>query len=372
MVLILLIFLKNLFTEINMCRHPIKIKNPYYGLGSKGINKLHDTVHTYIEVPCGHCDQCFTFRQTSYLQRVQMESLNNDLFFFTLTYNDQHLPTINHPRYGLIKYPNFKDVQSLFRRLQTYYKRRFSVDIRYFVVSEYGKKSLRPHFHGIISLPKTFSRSNQGFKSNLSSAPDNQVSSMLYNLVKKFWSVNKGTRKNPIYEPLFTDVNSYRGRTFDLHYIQPSFNHENDVSFYVSKYIFKYDKRINKFIGLIASSEYPEDYDLIKLIKPRCIMSKKFGLWTSPDVQKHIKYSISTDSQNPTFIDIYTGKHMPLNRYYKRHLLPMSYVWDKFYNSSSDCLTSSHKDKEDIDLFHSSHSYKDRTNYLQDLLFKKY
>lgn len=351
-----------------MCRHPIKIKNPYYGLGSKGINKLHDTVHTYIEVPCGHCDQCFTFRQTSYLQRVQMESLNNDLFFFTLTYNNEHLPTINHPRYGFIKYPNFQDVQSLFRRLQTYYKRRFGVVPQYFVVSEYGKRTLRPHFHGLISLPKRFTRP----QSYLHNEPCSTVTNDLYNLVKRFWSVNIGTRKNPIYEPLFTDVQSYRGRTFDLHYVKPSYQHENDVSFYVSKYIFKYDKRINKFIGLLATSEYPEDYDLIKLIKPRCIMSKKFGLWTSPDVQKHINYSISTDSQNPTFVDIYTGKHMPLNRYYKRHLLPMSYVWDKFYNSSSDCLISSHKDKDDIDLFHSAHSYKDRTDYLQDLLFKKY
>ena len=78
-----------------MCISPIQIKNPYLGLGKLGLNRLHDTVNTYINVPCGHCPACTSLRQTWINQRVQMESLDN---YLDLGLTLPFLRALNQPR----------------------------------------------------------------------------------------------------------------------------------------------------------------------------------------------------------------------------------------------------------------------------------
>lgn len=100
-----------------MCVSPITIPNPYYQIGDKGLNFLHDTVSSHIQVPCGKCHQCCSLRQAYFNQRIQMESLRSELFMFTLTYRDEALPRCNIGDYHCM-YPDYKDVQNMFKRIR--------------------------------------------------------------------------------------------------------------------------------------------------------------------------------------------------------------------------------------------------------------
>lgn len=76
-----------------MCVHPLHKKNPYFG-ADPASHPTHDCEHEYLNIPCGHCGECLAVRQSSYVQRIQMESEHNHLFFATLTYDNKHLPSI--------------------------------------------------------------------------------------------------------------------------------------------------------------------------------------------------------------------------------------------------------------------------------------
>ena len=75
-----------------MCLAPVVIKNPYFGCDpSKGYNYLHDCVSTHIAVPCGHCKDCITTRQSAFAVRCDIEGMNyvSVPFMLTLTYENQ-------------------------------------------------------------------------------------------------------------------------------------------------------------------------------------------------------------------------------------------------------------------------------------------
>lgn len=309
-----------------MCLAPISVKNPYYGLGSKGLNFLHNTSDTHILVPCGHCKQCISLRQMYFTQRVQMESLRSDLFFFTLTYNNEHIPRIQVGDYDL-NYPDLKHVQNLFKRLRN----TLDYPIRYFVVSEYGTSKHRPHYHGILATPK-----DESF--NFNSFMFHPKEEELRKLILQFWSDNIGSRKNPIYEPLLTYVNSRNGRTFDFHHIKPVLNHDNDVSFYVSKYLCQYDSYIQKLLSKIKldpSLDNDETKLLLSKLKPRCYISKSFGDRRDSVIKDYILKCIESNADIPSFYDIYTGKQSLLSPYYRK-LVPIGYRFNQFYNLNND------------------------------------
>ena len=129
-----------------MCISPIQIKNPYLGLGHLGLNRLHDTVNSYINVPCGHCPACTSLRQSWINQRVQMESLDNYLFYGTLTYKEDMVPWVHIGEYNL-RVPDMSDFTKMVKRL-----RNEGMKFSYIVVSEYGGKTYRPHYHFMLSF----------------------------------------------------------------------------------------------------------------------------------------------------------------------------------------------------------------------------
>ena len=75
-----------------MCIRPILIENPYYGLKNVGLNRFHDCTSRFIKVPCNNCPSCIALRQNYFIQRTQMESLDNHLFMLTLTYKTSSIP----------------------------------------------------------------------------------------------------------------------------------------------------------------------------------------------------------------------------------------------------------------------------------------
>lgn len=314
-----------------MCLSPILIKNPYYQLGNRGYNYLHDTLNTHIMVPCGSCPQCASLRQGFYNQRVQMESLRSHLFMFTLTYNNESLNFVDCGQYH---YPvhDITDIQNMFKRL-----RRQGHKIRYSYVCEYGTKkgSHRPHYHGILAIEKSHEHWSI-------------IEKRYRDLFMQEWKRNIAIRWNkkgqivpdtfnPKWQPLFTPVYK-RGRltTFDFHYIIPSRDHESDVSFYVSKYITKYDSRTAKLlkkIKLDPTLNPEETSDLLRITRPRCVTSKDFGDYNFPAIRDHIMKGINSCIDFPKFFDLYTGKAMLLSRYYRR-LIPAMKKFELWKNAT--------------------------------------
>lgn len=115
-------------------------------------------------------------------------------------------------------------------------------------------------------------------------------------------------------------------------------DHDNDVAFYVSKYITKYDSWIK---GLLSKIQLDEALDpeesvyLISKLKPRCITSKDFGDWKYPPIQDYInKCSIRESLYTyPQYYDVYTGKQMPMSPYYGKHLVNFSHLYNRFEHS---------------------------------------
>lgn len=156
-------------------------------------------------------------------------------------------------------------------------------NLRYVAVSELGKANGRPHFH-ILFLVEKRPEDYYG-NGTVKVAAMRSLEKELYTLVFKYWAINVGTRKNPVYEPLFTyRKRFYGGRVytnFDLHWVDPSLSTEGEsnVAYYVSKYIMKgseRDVKRQRFLRLnLSEAEYESAW---KVVRCRMTCSKGLGL----------------------------------------------------------------------------------------------
>lgn len=275
-----------------MCLSPLTIKN-YKDIHGKGTG--------YITVPCGHCEQCLRNKQNYIVQRCQLLSKDHYCYMCTLTYNDDHLPffILNGQKFS---YASVKHVQNLFKLLRKYFEYPF----KYLCVSERGKLRHRPHWHILFFVP---------YK-NFDNIDALNIERQLSNLVLKYWCINIGSTRKPIYESLFT-YSEYNGRrNFDFHFVQGNiFSGTDDVFFYASKYVLKFDEytfNIKKF--LFSSLPYEEFKKLWNLWKPRLLLSKNFGsseLYRD-DVVSMIKSSYV--NKHPCFFNG-RGQSFPLSPY---------------------------------------------------------
>lgn len=99
----------------------------------------------FLAVPCGKCVLCTEKKANEWVSRAMAESQTSSSIpiFFTLTYNDFCCPR-NGVRKGAM--------QRFMKRLRVNVDRYcgFKSKIRYFICSEYGSKTGRPHYHGIL------------------------------------------------------------------------------------------------------------------------------------------------------------------------------------------------------------------------------
>lgn len=112
------------------CISPVNIKNPRYGFSA-------DETY-YIAVPCGKCTACLSNKRREWCFRLENEmNQATSGYFITLTYNDDNCPIC----------VNKKDCQNFLKR----FRRRIEPNrVRYFLVSEYGDKFGRPHYHLLL------------------------------------------------------------------------------------------------------------------------------------------------------------------------------------------------------------------------------
>lgn len=104
-----------------------------------------------IQVPCGKCHECLKTKQNDYMVRIYEEMIQvSKCCFVTLTYAPENVPYII--RDGEKYLTVWKDdVKAWIKRLRTNYERATGEKgIRYFLCSEYGPKTHRPHYHAIF------------------------------------------------------------------------------------------------------------------------------------------------------------------------------------------------------------------------------
>lgn len=127
-----------------------------------GVQELHPdwSEHEIIEylypssrvVPCGKCAACLSNRRTAWVSRLSYELYHSSSgYFLTLTFDDDHLvyDIKSQMPVALMDFASkfIVDIRSKFFRKQ-------SSPLKYFVVSEYGPQTLRPHFHLLLfNLP---------------------------------------------------------------------------------------------------------------------------------------------------------------------------------------------------------------------------
>ena len=118
-----------------------KYLNPrsFPSLADLGTNGYYDFL-----VPCGKCAGCRMDYAKTWSDRMIVELNDNPkAIFVTLTYNTQHLPR------GECGVPSLRlsDLQKFFKRLRKCFSGK---RIRYYCAGEYGPRTHRPHYHGII------------------------------------------------------------------------------------------------------------------------------------------------------------------------------------------------------------------------------
>lgn len=166
---------------ILMCTSPIQIsrRNPLTG-------------QTRVDVvPCGKCEECRSFKRQEFAAlSIHQAMVSGSLYFFTLTYNDAHLPVAFHDRQnllgfesvscreipvswwnisgnsglhfenrvvehdGLLYTPSLRreDVKNWIKRFRVEYERKFKEkpSFKYCFFGELGEHYGRPHYHGLV------------------------------------------------------------------------------------------------------------------------------------------------------------------------------------------------------------------------------
>lgn len=97
----------------------------------------------YIEVPCGHCYECRKDYSRRWAFRIQAEAQHyppEQVWFFTFTYDNEHLPKDG--------FPPKSDFSLFLRKLRDLLGHE--KPLRFFSCGELGGKTERPHIHAVL------------------------------------------------------------------------------------------------------------------------------------------------------------------------------------------------------------------------------
>lgn len=129
-----------------MCVKPITIK----------VEQSHPNAPPFrmVQVPCGKCSICLQKYQNSWTIRCLEEFKNwPKSSFVTLTYRPNSVPiTINKMTGETYNTVFKKHIQDWLKRFRITYKRTHGNDaiFKYYLCSEYGPRTHRPHYHAIF------------------------------------------------------------------------------------------------------------------------------------------------------------------------------------------------------------------------------
>lgn len=344
-----------------MCLTPHRIKNPLRGrlmVGKSALKPVKDiflgctkdTTAQFIEVPCGHCPQCVALKQSYTIQRTQLMSMAYDLWMCTLTYKNDVLPRTEINGYN-IAHVAVSDWQDMIKRL----RRRDSLGTPFkaFAVTEYGGKRHRPHIHAIFATPKIPGESRAALLAREKFYHDTILGEWRRNVAtcyNRHGELVPNTR-NPRYVPLCKYVKIWKNgkwrTTYDFHWIDPTvvdkqgkIHDASDVGFYVTKYLMKADKYVQRLQRALRLNLSPEEYKKAwALLRPKALVSKGWGIPRDyngnvlPRVRDHVRKGIEMaqndkDALYSYFINPETGQTFPLSPYLR-----------KYFEAPTDVLT---------------------------------
>lgn len=283
------------------------------------------------------------------VQRMQMESIGNYIFYGTLTYNRSSLPSLLVSTGFSIPFADCRDLQNLMKRLRK--RNAFTRPFRYFAVSERGTERGRPHFHVLFLIPK--------YDSDDKNVTPFNLEALMFRELLVEWRRNYGSTRKPVYKPLCTYKEIYvRGRrisNYDLHYVQPLLNDDGaaSVAFYVTKYLLKRSDREARLQQALHLNLPQEEYDDVwPVVRSRYFVSKGFGLNAEvtpfgdmiPDssVLSYIRSCVERSEDFPKYYSPADGHSQPLARYYRSRgdCYGMSDALRFYFSSSSEHLDS--------------------------------
>lgn len=144
------------------CLRPIYIDNPRYDPSS------FDPSNRKMAVPCGKCAVCVKHDAQEWRVRLLNEfRIAPYSMFVTLTYDDASLPlqdiAFDGSEYKNVPVVSKRDIQLFFKRLRRFLDKKLSSSgykARYFLVSEYGPNTYRPHYHFLLFSSYGFNSEN--------------------------------------------------------------------------------------------------------------------------------------------------------------------------------------------------------------------
>lgn len=248
-----------------MCTNPQKIRNRFcntihYRTEFGEIVEVPTHLYShreYIDVPCGKCAECRSTYIQSLYQRAYVESLSSYVYFVTLTYDNEHLPSVYLPSGRLVYYADYSHITSMFDRFRKNFKRAY----RYLCVNEYGDTNFRPHFHILLFVAK---------ETDDDKLTPYRLEDFIRSNLCNYFSINKGTRKNPIYQKLFRFAYRYVGgklyTNYFVKFVVPDTSNSQHISFehtiVLSKtirYLINYVNKGSRFDSVVES-----DIDIIE------------------------------------------------------------------------------------------------------------
>lgn len=105
-----------------------------------------------MQIPCGKCIGCRLDYSRAWADRLTMESLDypkDKVWFLTLTYDDDHLPSPS----PIVQVSSLvpRDLELFMKRLRERWCRVYGAShIRFYGAGEYGSTTFRPHYHLIL------------------------------------------------------------------------------------------------------------------------------------------------------------------------------------------------------------------------------
>lgn len=131
-----------------MCLYPSIIENPKYAKSNENSKGVKDRRLRWIQIPCGHCEECRRAKANEWRVRLMEEIKSNskNIIFATLTFSEESLKKLEYDEKEPNKAP--QKAISLFRKR---WWKKYKKPLKHWLITELGHDNTkRIHLHGLI------------------------------------------------------------------------------------------------------------------------------------------------------------------------------------------------------------------------------
>ena len=118
-----------------MCLYPSIIANPKYDKSNKNRKGIKDSRLRWIQIPCGHCEECRRAKANEWRVRLMEEIKSNpkNIIFATLTFSEESLKKLEYDEKEPNKAP--QKAISLFRKR---WWKKYKAPLKHWLITELG------------------------------------------------------------------------------------------------------------------------------------------------------------------------------------------------------------------------------------------